>query len=125
MKTGLMAVALVGLLGSGAAMAKSGDGNELLTQCQYYIKLVDGGTVRNDMHFDAGMCGGFVQGVATSTDHYSEFIPSKLKFCTPDTVTKSQLVRIVLKYLKDNPKDLNEGRMVLVWRAFLDAYPCK
>ncbi|VVO61274.1 hypothetical protein PS862_00830 [Pseudomonas fluorescens] len=127
MKTGLMGAALAGLMWSGAAMAAdpSFDGNELLGQCQIYIKLVDGGTARNDAHYDAGECGGFVLGVARSTALYGEFIPIKLKFCTPDTVTNSQLVRIVVKYLKDNPKTLSDNRTVLVWRALLDAYPCK
>jgi hypothetical protein len=125
MKTGLMALALVGMLGTVSAAEASYDGNELLGQCQRYIKLVDGGAARSDAHYDAGACGGFVQGVASTSAFYDEFIPIKLKFCTPDTATNSQLVRIVIKYLKDNPKTLNESRTVLVWRALLDAYPCK
>ena len=125
MKLGLMAVALAAMLGVVSAAEASFDGNELLRQCQHFIKLVDGGTARTDEHYNAGACGGFVQGVASSTALYDEFIPIKLKFCTPGTATGSQLVRIVVKYLKDNPKTLNDNRTVLVWRALLDAYPCK
>lgn len=125
MKTGLMAVAVVGVLGCGAAMAEGGDGNELLGQCQYYIKLVDGGTVRTDAHFDAGECGGFVDGVVTSTIFYSDDLNKDGKFCVPGTATHSQMVRVVVKYLKDNPKMLNKERTGLVWLALKDAYPCK
>lgn len=125
MKTLLMAVALAGVLGSGAASAADArfDGNELLGQCQQYIRFMESEV--NFDYIDAGRCSGFVQGVGSSTSLYSEFIPSKLKFCTPDGATNSQLVRIVVKYLKDNPKTLNDDKTVLVWRALLEAYPCK
>ena len=125
MKAGLMAVALVGILGSGTAMAAGRDGNELLGQCQHFIRLVDGGTARSDEHYDAGTCGGFVQGVNSSVFFYSEVLEKDDKFCVPDSVTNGQLVRIVVKYLKDNPKILNKDRTTLVWLALKDAYPCK
>ncbi|MGF6513038.1 hypothetical protein ABH912_000504 [Pseudomonas sp. BT76 TE3572] len=127
MKSGLMAVALAGMLGSGAAMAADArfDGNELLVQCQHFVTLVDGGTARTDVHFDAGVCGGFVQGVANTVYFYSDELKKDQKFCIPGTASASQLVRVVVKYLKDNPKDLNVARMTLVWRSFMDAYPCK
>jgi hypothetical protein len=125
MKTGLMTVALAGMLASGAAMAADArfDGNELLPQCQSYIKLIDGEKT-NDF-FSAGVCAGFVQGVSNTVYFYSDEVKKNQKFCKPDGVTNAQLVRIVVKYLKDNPKDLNEGRMTLVWTALMDAYPCK
>jgi hypothetical protein len=127
MKAGLMAVALAGMLGSGAAMAADArfDGNELLAQCQYYIKLIDGGTARTDKHFDAGACGGFVQGVLATNIFYSDELKKDVKFCVPGTATYAQLVRVVVKYLKDNPKLLNESQVVLTWSALRDAYPCK
>lgn len=123
MKTGSMAVALVGMLGSGVAMAKGADGNELLSQCQSYIKMIDG--ERNFVAVDAGACGGFVQGFTSTVQFYSEELKKEDRFCLPDGVTYAQLGRIVVKYLKDNPKDLNKGRTSLVWFALMDAYPCK
>ena len=125
MKAGLAVVALAGMLGSGAAVARGPDGNELLVECQHYIKLVDGGTVRNDVHFDAGTCVGFVLGVANAVYYYSDELKKDQKFCVPDNASNSQLVRVVVKYLNDNPKILNEERMSLVWLALMDAYPCK
>ncbi|MGH8390422.1 MAG: Rap1a/Tai family immunity protein [Pyrinomonadaceae bacterium] len=127
MKVLLMVVAMVGMLGSGAAMAADVklDGNQLLVECQHYIKLVDGGTVKTDVLFEAGMCGGFVQGVANTVFFYSDELKKNERFCIPGTVKNSQLVRVVVKYLKDNPKTLNEERMSLVWLSFMDAYPCK
>ncbi|MNP43722.1 hypothetical protein D3C76_1375580 [compost metagenome] len=125
MKTVLMAVALAGMLGSGAAMAENVrlDGNGLLRQCQQFIKMMDGEKDFNRL--DAGTCGGFVQGVSSTVFFFRGELKKDDKFCEPDTATGNQLVRIVVKYLKDNPKMLNEGRTTLVWLALMDAYPCK
>jgi hypothetical protein len=125
MKAGLMAVALAGMLGSGAAMAADlrYDGNELLGQCQEYIKAAD--KEKNYSVYDVAMCAGYTQGVVNAVYFYSDTLKKDEKFCMPETVTNGQVVRIVVKYLKDNPKDLNEGRMSLVWSALMDAYPCK
>ena len=99
------------------------DGNELLDQCQQFIKVMDG--EKNFNRLDAGTCGGFVQGVSSTVFFYRDELKKDDKFCEPDTTTGNQLVRIVVKYLKDNPKTLNEDRTILVWRALLDTYPCK
>jgi hypothetical protein len=125
MKTLLMAVAIAGMFGSGAVIAADAtfDGNELLGQCQSYIKLIDG--ERTTDYFSGGVCAGFVQGISETVYFYSDGLKKNEKFCKPDGVTNAQLVRIVLKYLKDNPKDLNQARMGLVWSALMDAYPCK
>jgi hypothetical protein len=123
MKAWIEAIALVGMLGSSVAMAEGRDGNELLTQCQSYIKMIDG--ERNYTYIDAGACGGFIQGFNGAVQFYSEVLKKDDKYCIPDGVTNAQLGRIVVKYLKDNPKELNESRVTLVWLALRDAYPCK
>lgn len=127
MKTWAGVVALVGMMGCGVVNAADVkfDGNELLLECQYFIKLVDGGTVKTDALFDGGTCGGFVQGVSNATSLYSDALSKEDKFCVDDGVTYAQLVRVVVKFLKDNPKQLNKDRTVLVWLALKDAFPCK
>jgi len=125
MKAWIGAVALVGLMASGAAMAAENkdDGNELLAQCQQYIKAMDG-----EKYYDqiaAGLCGGFVPGVSGTVSYLYGDLKNEAKFCMPKSVTYGQTVRIVVKYLKDNPKRLNRGRVDLVWTALQDAYPCK
>ena len=124
MKAELAVVALAGMLASGGAMADTQyDGNELLRQCQQYIKLID--SEKNYNLVDAGFCGGFVQGVHGTVAFLSDDLVKEAKFCSPNGVTNNQLVRIVVKFLKDNPKQLNLNRTGLVWAAFQDAYPCK
>lgn len=125
MKAWIGAVALVGMLGSGAAMAadRKYDGNELLGQCQQYLKLAD--SEPNYDRIDVGICAGLVEGVNSMVYFYSDLLKKDDKYCMPGNVTNGQMVRILVKYLKDNPKLLNKSNTVLMWSAFKDAYPCK
>jgi hypothetical protein len=126
MKAGIAAaVALVGTLVSGGAQAtdRTYDGNELLAHCQQYIKVAD--SERNYDVLEAGLCAGFIEGVNSTVYFYSDVLKKNEKYCMPDTVKNAQMVRIVVKYLKDNPKLLNQSRTGLVWAALKDAYPCK
>lgn len=110
---------LVGVLCSGAAIA---DGNTLLTQCQQFVKASD--RDRDFNQGEAGMCVGFVEGVLSTTAFFSENLESGARLCVPKTATNGQLARVVVKYLKDNPAKLNQGKTGLVWLAMKDAYPC-
>lgn len=128
MKTGLMAVALGGVVLISASLTASAsnfryDGNELLQQCQQYIKVIDGD--RNADAFAASYCEGFVEGVTRTVSFYRSELDKDAKFCIEGGVTNSQVVRVVTKYLNDNPKLLNKDKMLLTWAALKDAYPCK
>lgn len=125
MKAGLLTITLAVLFSSAAAIAEQAkyDGNELLGQCQQYVKVADKEKIYDQ--FDAASCGGFVQGVTGTVFFYSELLKNDDKFCVPDSATNGQVVRIVVKYLRDNPKLLNENKVTLVWLALRDAYPCK
>lgn len=99
------------------------DGNTLLTQCQHFVKAADG-----EKDFDrsqAGMCIGFIEGVLSTTDFFRENLTSEARLCPPRNATNGQLSRVIVKYLKDNPAKLNQGKTGLVWLAIKDAYPCK
>lgn len=125
MKVGMAAaIALIGMSGSGGAMAADAkfDGNELLAQCQQYLKAAD--SESNYDRIDAGLCTGFLQGVLGAFTFLREELENDSKFCVPNGVTNVQTARIVVKYLKDNPKLLNLNRTGLVWSALKDAYPC-
>lgn len=66
MRKGLVVIALAGGLLTGfhcevSVAGSAYDGNELLRQCQQYIRAAD--DEKNYDRIDAGMCGGFIQGV--------------------------------------------------------------
>jgi Rap1a immunity proteins len=117
-----VAVALVAAIASGAALA---DGNELLKHCQVAVRNMEAGVGGN---YDTGMCFGIVQGVTESILILNGNLPKDLKFCLPvgaEGVSRGQSVRIITKFLRDNPKLLNEHDSLLIMMAYKQAYPCK
>jgi hypothetical protein len=71
------------------------------------------------------LCLGFLQGVNSTFGFVGDEIKNETKFCAPDRMANGQLVRVVVKYLTDNPKKLHLPQTGLVWFALQDAYPCK
>lgn len=118
MKAFATGIALSGLLVSQAAMAV--DGNELLLQCQALVRSIDNQAPDT---YGSGHCLGVVQGVSDMLALYQDKLPKK--FCVPHDVTYGQGVRIVVKYLQENPKMLNNHDSVLVLAAYADEYGCK
>lgn len=116
------AAGLLALMGcmSVAASTDDSDGNQLLPACQATIRAIDGtgGTTHS-----TGYCLGVVHGVSDMLAIYKDKLP--VKFCVPSTISYGQSVRIVTKYLQDNPAMLNNHDPLLVLLALQDAYPCK
>ena len=70
---------------------------------------------------------GFVQGVefgntTTMVQTKQESLPKP--FCRPGGVETGQLVKIVLKYARDNPEDAHQPTMMVALWAFQKAFPC-
>ncbi|WP_223592418.1 Rap1a/Tai family immunity protein [Pseudomonas sp. A-R-19] len=124
MKTLLMAVAVAGMLGSGAAMAM--DGNELLEGCQAMIQTDDTGEAPPvNLIIGAGQCLGIVEGVRMTMFYLNGSLPEAARVCFPKGVTTGQGARVVVKYLKDNPEELHEDATSLIFFAYHKAFPCK
>ena len=105
--------------------AKSG--NAFLRQCS----IVESGPHTEEEIFRANGCvlyiGGFVQGVeiASTTVKVQNKMPTLPEpFCRPDHTESQQLVRIVLKYVRDNPEDAHRDTMFVAMWAFQKAFPC-
>jgi hypothetical protein len=129
MKTWIRVVALVsslaGMLGSGVAMAANGDGNELLKMCQYATRYMDNEKVNTNL-FEQGRCIGIVEAVIGVTLYRNDVVPTNFKVCFPESgITTGQGVRVLVKWLKENPAILNEDNVLLTMSAFADTYPCK
>jgi hypothetical protein len=117
------AVVLVGMLGSGSALAEyKGDGNELLNSCNMALRSMGGEVVDN--YFAVGTCLGFTQGIRQVLIYQQEQLSPAARVCFPKGMTNGQGVRIVLKYLEDNPAELQRPGSSLVYEAYKAAYPC-
>ena len=65
-----------------------------------------------------GLGVGYVSGVS-DTLRVAELV------CYPQGVTVNQTVKVVHKYLKDNPAQLHQDTVLLVSAALVEAFPCK
>ena len=79
-------------------------GNELIRACEG----------------DSTLCLGYVTGVS---DGVTWLHPKA--FCVPDEVKNTQLVRVVTRYLQENPKTLHRAAQILVSDALRRAWPCR
>jgi|SRR5579872_1744554 len=103
-------------------------GNVFLRLCSAVEKgklSGDSGEALNTM-----ACIGYVKGVmhGASLEHgvaeaqTNRTIPKP--YCDANDIENGQIVRIVLKYIRDNPADANKPTALLVMRALAKAYPC-
>jgi len=110
----LMCVAVVPVQTMGQTTSHQ-DGNDLLPRCQQSVEAFDKNTLK-DVHesFNAGFCLGLVQGVAYAS----------ADVCRGQGVTFSQMERVVVKFLQDNPEKLTLSQSALVDMALSKAFPC-
>lgn len=109
------------LLGTENSIAFTG--NDLLDKCAEAGRYVDGGE-----YADAGSinyCFGFIQSFV-QTSIFTEGSTQPLYICFPfeDKFTLNQLVRILVKYLKEHPDQLHHQAVYLVANAFKESFPC-
>lgn len=104
------------------------DGNLLLQQCKDALTVLDGGVGKSA--FGGGVClgkiDGALDGIEMSRGYYSGLSGKTLPpfICRPETVTKEQQLRIVVKYLKENPEKLHEPEVSSIALAMAFAFPC-
>jgi hypothetical protein len=73
-----------------------------------------------------GYVDGFTEGVALERLYAGSKEKQKpsAPFCIPEDVENGQMVRIVLKYVRDNPTDAHMSTSLLMMDALGKAYPC-
>ena len=115
-------VALSFFLAFSAAWA---DGNELLNNCNAALRVFDNQSHAVDDLTKAGFCLGYISGARDTLIFWQLTSPDAKRVCFPVNVSIPQLIRVVVKYLNENPKDLNMEEIFLVLPAFKNAFPCK
>ena len=95
------------------------DGNELLDRCTDALRHVDNGyrSTRTEPIFNYAWYVGYMRG-------WIDGYQSGATLCVPETITALQLVRIVVKYLRDHPQMLHYTRGFLIFTAVQEAFPC-
>ncbi len=108
------------------------DGNTLDDACRFAEK-VGSGSDTSTKEFGEGMfCAGYVRGVLDDV-WMQQKVPEamglktsgSLNTCISDSVSNSQAVKVVIKYLHDNPARLQLPAGALIRLALANAFPCK
>ena len=108
-----------------------GDGNSLLHSCSLMVKVLDGEHISSGENIDASFCNGYILGVGDMDSFLRAFEQERkvnsgiVHLCVPSGVTTGQVVRVVAKWLKNNPEKLEMPASALVLAALREAFPCK
>ena len=110
------------------------DGNSLLRECQVSLKIEDGdvtGLDSVDASMDDGYCVGLITGILDThgiLGQLEESLGGRFKpyFCpSKNQLAVTQAVRIVVKYLRENPSQLHQPETMLAMMALASSFPCK
>ena len=121
------------LLISGCLVAQDdwkGDGSSLLTKCSLAVRVFDGEKLSSVDATEGTFCVDYISGIH-DTDFMVQMLEEHEKItlmkhaCPPSNASTAQAVRIVVKYLHDNPERLHMPASVLVTDAIRSAFPCK
>ena len=93
------------------------DGNELLEMCEAWANKT--GSLKGNV------CIGYVEGVVDTYFVLARWDGSKKRFCLPNHIEIHQLVRVVIKHLQENPKNLHYSASGLVLTSISAAFPCE
>ena len=111
-----------------SASITTGNGELLLDNC-FYMVGDDGDTARpgGDIrsYVGSGACAGLVQGAMEPMILFNHKLPPKSRICVPDDLSTNVAVKIVYKFLKQNPGLRNEPETALVLLALKKPYPCQ
>jgi hypothetical protein len=126
MNKALWAMTLVWLTGYAMPGFTQGSGVDLLKQCTQAVKAINGVVDPTTIDFgDAGRCMGLIEGFAGAAAFYESKPGSPGAICFPtEGTTIGQSVRMVDKFLQSHPEQLHEPSTVLIFGAFVSAYPC-
>ena len=114
------AVALAAALAAPFVSAADGpiDTPRLLAYCEEAEK--DAGANQ----FRAGYCYAFIEGTLRGWEAAAFVRDAPVNYCIGSGVTLGQIVRTVVKSLRDNPADMRGRAEVSVISAVQKAYPC-
>jgi hypothetical protein len=119
-------VAVLCLLGALPIRAEVYDGNKLLELCKHFD--TPEATVTGADKIEMGYCVGYISGIkdAVYMVQIAQKSGSTYDVCLPsDSIENGQAVRVVYKWLQDNPGKLHMPAMTLILKAFQRDFPCK
>jgi len=80
---------------------------------------------------DTGYCAGYVAGITdfetmqVALEKREHVKSSAVHFCRPETVPNGQIMKVIGKWLNDNPDKLHWRADTIIVKALSEAFPCK
>jgi len=68
---------------------------------------------------------GYIQGIADAHEQFVSWGIMERKWCMPKGIETAQLIRVVMKYLREHPQDLHLSAGDLTAAALRAAFPCR
>jgi hypothetical protein len=129
MRAVLLAMLLVFLTNASTVAQDAADSaNAVLRSCKRYVESPPLPTDRDASLIDVSqqhLCAGMVDALF----YVSPMLPPQYRLCPPGgvgvTVTKEQLVRVVVAYIERQPQRMHENFKRLALEALRDAWPCR
>jgi hypothetical protein len=107
------------------------NGLMLLHHCKASILISnEDRRVPPDQVAESNHCLGYVQGIIDANSFWDAIDNrnhqlTRAHYCMAESVTFEQVIRVVVKWLENNPKDLNENGYIIVESALVKAFPCR
>ena len=136
MRTLLLCAVVLSVLSTLPACARnlsSVDGNVLLTNCHPALQMAEvSPKLSQDEWTAAFYCMGFVQGAMDADAVWQTALTKALGakaysvvlYCAPQNVSWPQVIRVLVKWLEENPEKLNLSGYDVINFAMSKAYPC-
>ena len=103
-------------------------GNQLLEYCSKAENFLQNGSkyqADREIMSCLSRVDGFKDGILVSHIMYNPNKETKMKgICIPNNVNTIQLTSVIVKWLKDNPKDRHSDAVIVMMFALESAYPC-
>src|SRR5262249_2989702 len=97
---------------------------ELHQDCKELLREWDAPNGRPTMN--GGRCIGYISGIMDMNGYLRALkLVQKPLFCPPQEITNSQAVRVLVKFIEDNPERMHHEGPVVAVIAFSRAFPCQ
>lgn len=119
------AILLLLALGSRLASAQV-EGSEILRGCGATVKQADGVRVTDREAIESIWCTGYISGITDGLRIAPELLGQRPFFCMPQKgVSNDQIIRVIVKYLRENPEQLHQSGRSSALVALTKAFPCR
>lgn len=106
-------------------------GNDFLRECTEALRFIDGDRTltAGESEYSTHCMGyllGFYEGyeAKAAADKVQGDAPHR-EVCLPENLAADQMVRVVVKYLREHPERLQQPANLLVVQSFYATFPCK